>query len=47
MRKIILTALILFSTITIKAQKINWVTLNEALELQKTNPKKIYNGCLH
>ncbi|MCH3884217.1 thioredoxin family protein [Tenacibaculum aquimarinum] len=41
MKKYILTALITLSTIAIQAQEINWVTLNEALALQKENPKKI------
>jgi thioredoxin-related protein len=41
MKKInFLIAIIAFS-INIKAQEINWVSLNKALELQKENPKKI------
>lgn len=30
-----------FITTNVVAQEINWVTLNEAIELQKTTPKKI------
>ena len=41
MKKLILSALLIISAITIQAQEIKWVTLNEAFELQKTNPKKI------
>jgi thioredoxin-related protein len=41
MKKIILLLAIFTFTIQAKAQKINWVSLNEALELQKENPKKI------
>jgi len=33
--------LFVFSVINIKAQEINWVTLEEAVELQQKNPKKI------
>jgi thioredoxin-related protein len=41
MKKIIfLLAIIAFSN-NIKAQEINWISLNEALELQKETPKKI------
>lgn len=38
---IIITLFSFFVTITSKAQEINWVTLEEAVELQKKNPKKI------
>ncbi len=42
MRKIIISLLVLvFFNSTIQAQKINWVSMNEALVLQKKNPKKI------
>ena len=42
MKKIILALLALtFINFTALAQKINWVTLEEAVELQKKNPKKI------
>ncbi len=40
--KILLTGLIfVFTVATTTAQEIKWVTMNEALELQKTQPKKI------
>ena len=35
------TFLLLLSALTISAQEINWVSLEEAVELQKKNPKKI------
>ena len=41
MKKIILFAFLITSSIVINAQEINWVTLEEAVELQKTNPRKI------
>ncbi|PQJ80769.1 thioredoxin family protein [Polaribacter porphyrae] len=42
MKKTLLSLiLIAFFGISLNAQKINWLTLNKALELQKTNPKKI------
>jgi|TARA_B110000967_G_C18900395_1_gene574445 thioredoxin-related protein len=42
MNKIILTLLTLvFFSNNITAQKINWISLNEALALQKESPKKI------
>lgn len=42
MHKIILTLLtLMFFSNNIIAQKINWISLNEALALQKENPKKI------
>ena len=37
---IVLAMLIVFATVTVSAQEINWVTLEEAVELQKKNPKK-------
>lgn len=39
--KHILLFVILLSTATISAQKINWVTMDEALAAQKETPKKI------
>lgn len=41
MKKTILFLTILVFSFQTKAQKINWISLNEALELQKTKPKKI------
>lgn len=33
--------LVVLASVNVNAQKINWVTFQEALELQKKNPKKI------
>jgi thioredoxin-related protein len=42
MKKIeIIFALLLLTTINVFAQEINWMTLEEAIALQKENPKKI------
>ncbi|MFV0564410.1 MAG: thioredoxin family protein [Flavobacteriaceae bacterium] len=42
MKKILFLAVIaVFTTVTSVAQTINWVTLEEAVALQKENPKKI------
>lgn len=42
MKNIILSlTVIVFLSTTVNAQKINWMTMNEALALQKKNPKKI------
>lgn len=41
MKKLLFVLLILIAG-TVSAQKINWMTMNEALELQKTTPKKIF-----
>ena len=41
MKKLILL-LILLSAGTLTAQKINWMTMNEALAAQKKEPKKIF-----
>ena len=41
MKKTILFITIIAFSIHVKAQDINWVSLNKALELQKENPKKI------
>jgi len=38
---IVLVLFTVFATVTISAQQINWVTLEEAVALQKKNPKKI------
>jgi len=39
--KKILVLITLFASVSIYAQKINWVTMEEALELQKKEPRKI------
>lgn len=41
MKKILILALLL-SSLSITAQEINWMTLEEAIEAQKTTPKKIF-----
>ena len=41
MKKFILLITIALCSLNSKAQEINWVSLNEALELQKKTPKKI------
>lgn len=41
MKKIFVTLLVLISGISM-AQEIKWMTMNEALEAQKKNPKKIF-----
>ncbi|CDF80681.1 thioredoxin domain protein [Formosa agariphila KMM 3901] len=41
MKKGLLLMVLMFSIGHVYAQEINWVSLNEALELQKTTPKKI------
>ena len=41
MKKIITLAILLIVTVNVTAQEINWVTLEEAVELQKKTPKKI------
>lgn len=41
MKKIIFL-LFIFSSAVVSAQKINWMTMNEALEAQKQTPKKIF-----
>lgn len=40
-KRITLLIIAIITTFNVVAQKINWVTLNEALELQKKEPKKI------
>lgn len=42
MKKIIIIVLLILGAITTQAQEINWVTFEEAIELQKTNPKHIF-----
>ena len=37
----LIIVLVIFTSVYVTAQKINWVTLEEAVELQKKNPKKI------
>ena len=41
MKFYILPALILFSSLNLVSQSINWVTMDKALELQKNTPKNI------
>jgi len=41
MKKILILALTIFS-LSISAQEINWMTLEQAVEAQKTAPKKIF-----
>ena len=41
MKRILFIAAVLFFTVQVNAQEINWVTLEEAVELQKKKPKKI------
>lgn len=41
MKRLLVTFLVLVSSISI-AQEIKWMTMNEALEAQKKNPKKIF-----
>ena len=42
MKKIIALAILtIFTSVNVIAQEINWVTLEEAVDLQKKNPKKI------
>ncbi|WP_407704191.1 thioredoxin family protein [Winogradskyella immobilis] len=41
MKKIILSAIMLMFVISITAQEINWVTFEEAVALQKKEPRKI------
>ena len=42
MKKIIVLAILtMFTSVNVFAQEINWVTLEEAVDLQKKNPKKI------
>lgn len=41
MKKIFLGAFVLLMAINVSAQEINWMTFEEAIALQKKNPKKI------
>lgn len=42
MKKLIIALFVLFSFNMANAQKINWMSMNEALAAQKENPKKIF-----
>lgn len=42
MKKIIIAIVLFVGTLSVQAQEINWITLDEALELQKKTPKKIF-----
>lgn len=42
MKKLLLILTLLLSVSGIQAQEINWMSMNEALEAQKENPKKIF-----
>ncbi|HLV15661.1 MAG TPA: thioredoxin fold domain-containing protein [Xanthomarina sp.] len=41
MKKLLFLIAITLATVNLSAQEINWVTLEQAVELQKKNPKKI------
>ncbi|MFY7670209.1 thioredoxin family protein [Tenacibaculum sp. MEBiC06402] len=41
MRKLVLLAVVVLSTISVQAQEVNWLSFEEALELNKKNPKPI------
>ncbi|RZV70603.1 MAG: DUF255 domain-containing protein [Flavobacteriaceae bacterium] len=41
MKRLLIASFLILVASNIQAQKINWVTIEEALELQKENPKKI------
>ena len=41
MKKIILLTLVLLTAINVSSQEINWMTFEEAIALEKKNPKKI------
>lgn len=41
MKKIILLAIVAFFSVSVNAQEINWITIEEAVELQKKEPRKI------
>ena len=41
MRKLVLLAVFVISTISVQAQQVNWLSFEEALELNKKNPKPI------
>ncbi|MEM6515781.1 MAG: thioredoxin fold domain-containing protein [Bacteroidota bacterium] len=41
MKNLIICSVLFFVSLTISAQKINWMTFEEALAAQKENPKKI------
>ncbi len=42
MKNLLLFILIIFGINQVEAQKINWMSMTEALEAQKENPKKIF-----
>lgn len=42
MKKILLFTILFTSVSVLTAQEINWMSMNEALEAQKKNPKKIF-----
>ena len=42
MKKSLLFILFIFSVLAMQAQEIKWMSMNEALEAQKENPKKIF-----
>lgn len=42
MKKLLLILTLILSVSGIQAQEINWMSMNEALEAQKENPKKIF-----
>lgn len=42
MHKILLVLVVLLSVTRMQGQEINWMTINEALEAQKQEPKKIF-----
>ena len=42
MKKTFFLIILVFSGIAVQAQKINWMSMNEALAAQKKNPKKIF-----
>ena len=41
MKSFVLTVITLLSSLTVVSQSINWVTMDQALELQKKEPKNI------
>lgn len=42
MRRLYLSLFLMLTTVAVQAQEINWMSMNEALEAQKKNPKKIF-----
>ncbi len=41
MKKILIFLVVILTTVTLKAQEINWMTMDEAIAAQVKNPKKI------